>query len=258
MSTLLLVILFSLLGGLLSALAAGLFLTLRPAWQQRALPSLVSLAIGALLGAAFIGLLPHAAELHGGDLHQVGLTVLAGILVFFMLEKVLLWRHSHTGHGEDHAHCEHPNAGGHAAAGLVLFGDATHNLVDGLLIGAAFLVDARLGILTSLAVAAHEIPQELGDLAVLLHAGLRPARALLLNLLTGLSTVVGAVAAYLALGQGWLPYALALAAASFIYVAMADLIPGLQRHAGWGTTLRQLALIGAGSALIYLTHSAMH
>ncbi len=251
------VIAFSLLGGILSALAAGLFLLLRPAWQQRALPNLVSLAIGALLGAAFIGLLPHAAELHGGDLHQLGLTVLAGILLFFTLEKVLIWRHSHTGHGDDHAHCEHP-APGQAAAGLVLFGDATHNLVDGLLIGAAFLVDIKLGVLTSLAVAAHEIPQELGDLAILLHSGMRPARAFLLNLLTGASTVAGALLAYFALASDWLPYALALAAASFIYVAMADLIPGLQRQSGLGTTLRQLLLIAGGSALIYATHAAMH
>ena len=251
------VIAFSLLGGLLSALAAGLFLVLRPSWQQRALPNLVSLAIGALLGAAFIGLLPHAAELHAGDPHQLGLTVLAGILLFFALEKVLLWRHSHTGHGEDHAHCEHP-APGQATASLVLFGDAMHNLVDGLLIGAAFLVDIRLGVLTSLAVAAHEIPQELGDLAVLLHAGLRPAQAFVLNLLTGASTVAGALLAYFALDRAWLPYALALAAASFIYVAMADLIPGLQKQSGLPATLRQLLLIVAGSTLIYATHSAMH
>ncbi|MGH8528773.1 MAG: ZIP family metal transporter [Nevskiales bacterium] len=257
MSSLLLLVVFSLLGGLLSAVAAGLFLILRPQWQQRALPSLVSLAIGALLGAAFIGLLPHAAELHGGDLHQLGVAVLVGILLFFVLEKVLLWRHSHTGHGEDHAHCEHPPPG-RAAASLVLFGDATHNLVDGLLIGAAFLVDVKLGILTSLAVAAHEIPQELGDLAVLLHAGLRPARAFLLNLLTSLGTVVGALAGYFALDPRWLPYALALAAASFIYVAMADLIPGLQQDSGLVTTLRQLLLIVAGSAAIYATHAAMH
>lgn len=250
-------VLFSLAGGVLSVLIAAIFLTLTERTRKALLPDLVSFAIGALLAAAFAAVLPHAAEQHQGDLHALGITMLLGILAFFLLEKVLLWRHSHTGHGEEHDHCEHARQ--HSAAPyLVLFGDAMHNLVDGVLIGAAFLVDVKLGVLTALAVAAHEIPQELGDFAILLHSGFAPARALALNLLTALTTVAGAVVGYYALPGDWLPYVLAFAAASFVYVAMADLIPSLQKEISRLRTLRQLAWIALGSATILLAHASLH
>lgn len=254
------IILFSLLGGLLSVLAAAVFLYIPEARRLQMLPSLVSLAIGALLAAAFVGLIPHAASFPGADLHQLGMTVLVGILIFFALEKTVLWRHSHAhDHGHAHNHAELAAHGrAEAAAVMILVGDGIHNLVDGMLIGAAFMADVHLGIMTSLAVAAHEIPQELGDFVILLHSGMRSAKALLLNILSGLATVVGAVLAWGLLSDVWLPYALGIAAASFIYVAVADLIPGLQRHTGVFNSLRELCLIGVGIVAISAMHYGLH
>lgn len=252
------ILIFSLLGGLLSVLAAAAFLVVPEARRSQLLPSLVSLAIGALLAAAFVGLIPHAAGFEGVDLHVLGMTVLAGILLFFALEKMVLWRHSHA-HEDGHGHDEYAQHGrNEAAAVLILVGDGIHNLVDGMLIGAAFMADIHLGIMTSLAVAAHELPQELGDFVILLNSGLRPAKALLLNLLTGLCTVVGAVMAWGFLEEHWLPYALAIAAASFIYVAVADLIPGLQRRTGFWVSIRELGLIGCGLVAISFMHYGLH
>lgn len=260
MSLLFWIIPFSLLGGLLSTLAASLLLLLSEARLTRWMPGLVSLAIGALLGASFIGLLPHAVELMeahpSGDMHSLGITVLFGILLFFTLEKMVLWRHSH-----DHGHDHEPTAHGKlspGAVGAILFGDAVHNIVDGLLIGAAFLADVHLGIMTSLAVAAHELPQEMGDFVILLHSGMKPVKALWLNLATSLTTVLGALLAYFSLSVTWLPYALAIAAASFIYVAVADLIPSLQRRTGFLTSISELALIAIGVAAISMAHFSLH
>ncbi|HXG28487.1 MAG TPA: ZIP family metal transporter [Nevskiales bacterium] len=255
MSLLLWVVLFSLLGGILSVTLASLLLVLPAGARRRLLPGLVSFAIGALLAAAFTGLLPRAFELAPTAVHSLGLTLLAGILLFFVLEKMVLWRHSHAGHDFQDAAVHAPHAHREATAGpLILVGDTIHNLVDGVLIGAAFLTDFHLGVLTSIAVAAHELPQELGDFAILLHAGMRPQLALALNLLTSLATVAGAVLAYLSLAQHWLPFVLALAAASFIYVAVADLIPGLHRHSTLSASLRQVALIALGVGAVLAGH----
>jgi zinc and cadmium transporter len=254
------ILLFSLLGGVLSVLAAAVFLLLSQQLRNRMLPHAVSFAIGALLGAALLGLLPHALESVGGtDFHGVTGAVLLGLFGFFLLEKLVLWRHCHHQHCEVHT----PDDGQqhHPAAGtLILVGDGLHNFIDGVLIGAAFLTDIQLGVVTSLAVAAHEIPQEVGDFAVLLHSGFTTARAFLFNLLSSLATVVGGVLAYYGLRhlQSALPYALAVAASSFIYVAVADLIPGLHKRIEFSATLKQLLLIGSGVALIYVTHSMLH
>lgn len=264
MSLLFWIIPFSLLGGALSALAASLLLLLSSERLNRWMPGLVSLAIGALLGAAFVGLLPHAVELmqsrpqdSGGDLHALGLTILFGILLFFTLEKMVLWRHSHD-HGHDHGDHGHITPVSKGGVVAILFGDAVHNVVDGLLIGAAFLADIHLGIMTSLAVAAHELPQEMGDFVILLHSGMKPLKALLLNLAASLTTVAGALFAYFSLAVEWLPYALAIAAASFIYVAVADLIPSLQRRTGFWVGLGELGLIVLGILAICLAHFNLH
>ncbi len=252
------IVVFSLIGGVLSVFAAGAVLLLPDRHRLQVIPHLLSFAIGALLGAAFLALLPHALSSPAHpDPHRLGLTVLLGILGFFLLEKMVLWRHCHSGECEAHA----PDAPPHSAAGtLVLVGDGIHNLVDGVLIGAAFLTDFHLGVVTSLAVAAHELPQEVGDFAILLHSGFGRAKALWFNALSGLTTVIGAVAAYYGFSgaQAWLPYILAIAAASFIYIAVADLIPGLHRRTQLRATLEQVALIGAGVALIYFAHSTLH
>ena len=260
MSTLGLIILFSLIGGALSVLAAGLFLLAPEHWRERTLPHLVSFAIGALLGAAFLALLPHAIEQPSvTDTHDITLTVLLGILGFFVLEKTILWRHCHSFECEAHVP-EHMPQENRVAGTLVLIGDGLHNFVDGVLIAAAFLTDTHVGVVTAVAVAAHEIPQEVGDFAVLLSSGYTRGKALFYNLLSSLTTVVGGVLAYFSLADTHrlVPYVLALAASSFIYIAVADLIPGLHKRPHPWATVQQVALIVAGVMLIYIAHATLY
>jgi zinc and cadmium transporter len=252
MPTLSWILLATLFGGLLSAALAALFLLLPEAQRGRLLPHLISFATGAMLAAALIGLLPEAvAGVGPGRVEAIGAAVLGGIAFFFVLEKFVLWRHCHTEDCESHQ----VPAGDHrerAAAWIVLIGDGVHNGFDGVLIAAAFLTDVRLGILATIAITAHEIPQELGDLAVLLHSGMTPARALLFNTASSLTSIVGGLAGYLAL-RGTLdilPYAISVAAASLIYVAVADLIPGLHRRTDPAGSVVQVLLIGAGVGVI--------
>jgi zinc and cadmium transporter len=267
MSLLTWILLFSLLGGVLSVLVAASFLLLPEGFRSRLVPHLVSFAIGSLLGAAFLGLLPHALAGPGvEDFHKIFLVVLLGLLGFFLLEKMVLWRHCHSGHCEAHtphgSEEEHDHGAHHhgAPGTLVLVGDSIHNLVDGVLIAAAFLTDIHLGIVTALAIAAHEIPQEVGDFVILLHSGFTRAKALFYNVLSSLSTVLGALLAYWSLAgmQEILPYVLAVAASSFIYIAVADLIPGLHKRTEASATVQQIALIGAGVVVIYVAHSTLH
>ena len=262
MSLLIWIILFCLVGGVLSVLAAGLFLLIPGKQREMLLPHMVSYAIGALLGAAFLALLPHAIEYPGvSDIHNVTFTVLIGILVFFLLEKMVLWRHCHAHDCEVHGEEQRHSHGEDKARGMmILIGDGMHNLVDGVLIAAAFLTDIHLGIVTSVAVATHEIPQELGDFSILLHSGYSRTKALLFNILASLTTVIGGVVAYYSLqdAQIAVPYVLAVAAASFIYIAVADLIPGLHQRTEARVTLQQMILISAGVATIYLAHSTLH
>lgn len=249
------IVLFSLLGGVLSVVAASAFLLLPEQFLTRLLPPMVSFAVGALLGVVFLDLLPEAMTAPGVDVHQVSFAVLAGLLGFFLLEKTVLWRHHH--HGDAHA-CE--LASNKAAGTLILLGDGIHNFVDGVLIAAAFLTDFHLGVLTSIAVAAHEIPQEMSDFVVLLHSGFSRARALFYNVLSSLATVLGALLAYYALSavQPMLPFVLAVAAASFIYIAVADLIPGLHERTQLRASLQQITLIAAGVLVIYLSGLVLH
>ncbi len=259
--TLLWIVLFTLVGGTASASAAGALLLLPDGLRERLLPSLVSYAVGAMLAAAFLGLLPEAFEHPGATPSGITGMLLFGILLFFVLEKFVLWRHCHTdtcqAHGTpDQASTARP---WRAAGSLVLIGDSVHNLIDGVLIAAAFLTDTRLGVLTGLAIVAHEIPQEIGDVAVLTHSGYSRAKAMTYNLLTNIPTLVGGVVGYFTLGplQGALPYVLTLAAASFIYIAVADLIPDLHRRPEPAATAAQVLLIGAGIGTIMLSHLAL-
>jgi zinc and cadmium transporter len=258
-SLILWIIVFTALGGVLSVLAAGAFLLLPERVRARMLSPMVSFAIGALLGAAFLAILPHAFEVPGVDAHSVTLTVLCGILVFFLLEKMVIWRHCHTEDCE--AHVPDMDKVRNAAAGnLILIGDGIHNMVDGVLIAAAFLTDVHLGVVTSIAVIAHEIPQELGDFAILLHSGFSRGKALVYNMLTSLTTVIGGVVAYfsLSLANAVVPYVLAIAASSFIYIAVADLIPGLHKRTELSATLQQIVLIALGVAVISVAHAMLH
>ncbi len=273
MNLLLLIIIFTTLGGVLSVLAAGLFLLLPDRQRNHVLPHGISFAIGALLAVAFWGLIPHAfQEVKPEQFRALSATILAGILLFFVLEKLLIWRHCHyntcEAHGEEtHAH-DHDHHQGHShglghrhsAGALIILGDSIHNFVDGILIAAAFLTDAKLGMVTSLAVAAHEIPQEVGDFAILLENGYSRTKALLYNILSSLATVLGGVLAYFSLEDlhQILPYILALAASSFIYVAVADLIPTLHKKTELKASLEQIALIAAGVLLICMMHGFAH
>ncbi len=251
------ILLFSLLGGVLSVLAAALFLLIPGFTRDRLLPHFVSFAIGALLGAAFLALLPHSLA-GTDDFHLLGMTVLLGVLGFFLLEKMVLWRHCH--HEVCEAHTPEPHAHDNAAGTLILIGDGVHNFVDGVLIAAAFMTDIHLGIVTALAVAAHEIPQEVGDFAVLLQSGFSKRKAFLYNILASLTTLIGAALAYYSLAdmQQALPYVLAIAASSFIYIAVADLIPGLHKRVEFSQTVQQIILILLGVVVIYLAHSTLH
>jgi zinc transporter ZupT len=374
---------FTAVGGIASAAFAGLFLLLPEQTGLRMLPHFVSFATGALIGAALLGLLPEAMETVGpGGAHAIGVALVVGLGVFFIIEKLVLWRHAHShehenptvrevvahgatdvlarddsgyargGEGDDtaalgaskrpvlrvvgaapghttvafagnvggHVHTHergdphdhrqtHAHAGGtttgfdgggHAhgpahdqgptrvggpnhgdapanghgpshthghdhsrdgAAGvLVLIGDSVHNTLDGILIAAAFLTSVPLGLVTTLAVAAHEIPHRVGDFALLLHAGMSRQRAMFLNMATGLASVLGGIVAYFGLSkaQEALPYALALAAAGFLYIAVAGLIPGLHRRADPRTSLAQVLLMGAGVGVIAWAEMLTH
>jgi zinc and cadmium transporter len=228
----------SILGGLGGLVVASGVLLVKDATRAKLVPWLVSYAVGALLGAAMLGILPEALQLLPSE--RVLATLLAGILLFFVLEKLVLWRHCHTNDCEVHESSVVP----------VLVGDAFHNFVDGAVIGAAVISSVPLGVSTAVAVAAHEIPQELGDVAILLHAGYSRGRALMLNVMSGLSSALGAMVAFAAFDviPQTRPYFLALSAASFLYVAMADLIPGLHRGRTDAGSLRQIVLIAAGIA----------
>ncbi|MDD5329287.1 MAG: ZIP family metal transporter [Sulfuricella sp.] len=256
MSTLTGIILASLFGGVLSiSVAAAFAMSARAEW----VPMLVSYAIGALLGAAFLEILPHAFELTKSIEHTAA-TILFGILLFFVLEKLVLWRHCHVAHCEAHDAPAHDHDNDHGRSGLmIMVGDTFHNFVDGIIIAAAFLADFQLGVVTALAIIAHEIPQEVGDFLILLHSGYTKKQAFLLNLLSSIATVVGGVIAYFALQSlgDWIPFCLGIAAASMIYVAVADLIPGLHKRPELQATLQQALLIGLGIGSIWLTKALL-
>lgn len=219
------------LGGAVASVCAAVALGPHP--PRRLLDLGVAFAAGVLLSAALLDLIPEALE--GGQLdpHHVGLTLLLGLVGFFAFERAALWRHDHSSQA--------------VAPAVVVLGDAFHNFVDGVLIAAAFLTDPLLGWSTAIAVLIHELPQELGDYMLLRAAGLSQGRALLLNLLSSLAAVAGGVIGYFALGavSTATPYALLLAAASFIYIAVSDLMPALRSH----RSLRLLTLQGVAGTL---------
>lgn len=287
------IIVTSFAGGLLSVSLAAVFaLNLRTAW----IPMLVSYAIGAMLGAVFLEILPHAFE-EATSVESISATLLFGLLLFFVLEKLVIWRHCHGDHCEVHAiHNEancpdvqygssaqeggakfrpvksqasshapsimhsHPHVHSHHDSGrsgmMIMIGDTFHNFVDGVLIAAAFLVDVKLGMVTALAIISHEIPQEVGDFLILLHSGYSKKQAFIFNLVSSLATLIGGLIAYFALQfvMGWIPYILGLAAASMLYVAVADLIPSLHKRTELKATISQVSLISLGVATIWLAH----
>ncbi|MDP8568471.1 ZIP family metal transporter [Methylophilus aquaticus] len=286
-------VLACLVGGVLSVSVAAIFALNA---KKQMVPLLVSYAIGALLAAVFLEILPHAIQT-APNIEAMTAMMLFGILLFFALEKLVLWRHCHGDHCEmhaphDEAHCPDlhaaPDQSGvkfklaqtqvsqlqrhqhgpdcdhaplhhdhdHGRSGMmIMIGDTFHNFVDGILICAAFMVDMQVGLVTALAIIAHEIPQEVGDFLILLHSGYSKQKAFLFNIASSLATLLGGVLAYLALTlvQQWVPYILSLAAASMLYVAVADLIPGLHKRTAMRDTLLQLLLIALGVASVAVT-----
>ncbi|MGC4085843.1 MAG: ZIP family metal transporter [Vicinamibacterales bacterium] len=238
----------SLLGTFGGLLVASTLLLFKESVRTRLVPWLVSFAVGTLLGAALLGLLPEALR-ELPPQHVFG-SLLAGIVVFFILEKLVLLRHCHT--DDCHVHG--------AAAQLVIFGDAFHNFIDGAIIAAAVLTSVPLGINTAIAIAAHEIPQEVGDIAILLHAGYSRRRALILNIASGAAGLAGALLGFsmVSVLPHLRPYVLAFSSASMLYIAMSDLIPDLHRGTVDRNSLRQVVLIAAGIGTVVVLESFAH
>ena len=260
-------------GSTLSALLAAFV-----AWrvQPRLIHLFVSYAVGTLLGVVFLDLLPHIFEQTTRH-HAAAGWLLAGILAFFVLEKLVLWRHNHdhagaaeaaissthaSAHGHDHVHSHaghshHANDSGRTtSAWMIIIGDGFHNFTDGLAIAAAFMADVRIGVVTSIAIIAHELPQELGDFLVLIHSGFSRRKALFWNVMSSFATLAGALLAYgmLVTLAEYSVIFLCFAAASMIYVAIADLIPGLHKRSTLADTVQQISLIGTGVGSIWLVH----
>ncbi len=238
-------LILSLIGSVLSVLAAGLFLVFPKKIRDNLVPCLVSYATGTLLGAAFLGLLPKALNMGAAPVAVLG-SALAGIFAFLGLEKTLLWRHCHKENCEVHS----------SAGTMIVIGDALHNFMDGVLIGSALLVSPGLALTSTLAVVAHEIPQETGDFAIMLAAGWSRKKALWANIASSLATLPGAFGAYYALAyfKPALPHVMAVSAASFIYIALADLIPAAHRHPGQGKPVLQFSfgLAGVGTIALFI------
>ena len=224
---------------------------------SRMVERMVSLSVGILLATSLLHALPEAFE-STADARTLFATLFGGLLAFFLLEKTAILRHSHHHEGDGHSH-EHGHDAHEAgrAGWMILVGDGMHNFTDGILIAAAFLANPQLGIVTGLAIIAHEIPQEIGDFIVLLNAGFTRKRAYLYNLICSLMAVAGGLLGYAMLGRAsdWIPYVLVLASSGFIYIAVSDLMPQMQRRATMRETVPQVILIAVGvGAVLLLTH----
>jgi zinc and cadmium transporter len=256
--TLAYILIATLAGGLLSV---GLAALLTVQLLSRLVKNLVSLSAGVLLGTALLHVLPEAFE--GGKAEPAALfaALLGGLLFFWLLEKAELYRHVHHHEGDGHDHHHHFDQEQAGRGGLsVLVGDGIHNFCDGVIIAAAFLADPALGWVTAAAIIAHEIPQEAGDYIVLLNAGFSRAKALLFNAMSGLAAVAGGVLGYFLLGSfsEWMPFLLVVAASSFIYVAVADLLPQLQQRLTLRETGWQVLWLAAGLGLVLLARMLLH
>lgn len=236
---------------------SGLFaLWIEPERLKRIIPYLVALAVGVLLGDAFIHLIPDAVA-RQGSISTVCLTALLGMFLFFVLEKLVRWRHDH--------HIDVPGQVNNIRpiAKMNLMGDAVHNFVDGILIGGSFIVDPVLGFTTTLAIIAHEIPQEIGDVGALVYGGYSPAKAVLYNFYCSLTVVAGAVFTLMSsqLAESSLVFLLPIAAGGFIYIAATDMIPALHEHSSIANPVGQTLIFGLGigfmQSIIILEHTLL-
>lgn len=250
---LLIIIAVCFFGSFLSLMLAYLFSKLK---MVNYADYFVSFAVGTLLGAAFLEIIPHAYEL-SRDLHQISLIVLIGILVFFILEKLLVWRHCHGSHCENHSPVVNHDV---KKGSILIIGDCFHNFIDGILIASAFIVDINLGLITALAIIVHEIPQEISNFSILINSGYSLSRTLLMNIITGCAMIIGAILAYFVLNdlEFLIPMILSFAASSMIYVAISDLIPSLHKKVEIKQTFQQTFSIFLGVLIIYFFHSLIH
>ena len=255
--TLLSILLATTLSGIISISAAA---ALSFALLSKMVERMVSLSVGILLSTSLLHALPEAFESQA-DAHALFATLLGGLLGFFLLEKFAILRHSHhyegDGHGHAHGHDKH-EAG--KAGWMILVGDGLHNFTDGILIAAAFLANPNLGIITGVAIIAHEIPQEIGDFIVLLNAGFSRTRAYVYNLICSLMAVLGGLLGYAMLerASGWIPYVLVFASSGFIYIAVSDLMPQMQRRATIRETIPQIILIAVGVGVVLFLTGHIH
>ncbi|MFX1436558.1 MAG: ZIP family metal transporter [Promethearchaeota archaeon] len=242
------VIIFSILGSVGAILAASLFILIGEKIQKRLVTALLSFTTGTLLTAALIGLIPEAIE-HSGEPHLITLIILSGILFFFFLEKFLIWRNCQNNQCEIHSHAPGP---------LILIGDAFHNFTDGIVIAAAFLTtNFGLGLAAGISIIMHEIPQEVGDFAILLHNGMSKRKALLYNLLSSSATIPSAFISYFILDvfDTIVPIFLAISAASFLYIALSDLTPQLHEKTEPKEIGKQIILVIIGILAMVLVLS---
>ncbi|CAB3709086.1 MAG: ZIP family metal transporter [Achromobacter sp.] len=251
---------------LLATVTGGLIAVLVASWLAykvfaHYLHHMVSLSVGVLLSVALLHLLPEAFESGVADAHVLFGLMLASLIGFFVLEKIALLRHSHhhegDGHHHHHGHDRHEAGRGGV---LILIGSSLHNLCDGVLVAAAFLTDPLLGVLTAASIIVHEVPHKLGDFVVLLNAGLARRRAFALILFTSLCSALGGIIGYFVLqqAQDWVPYVLVVAASSFLYISVADLMPQMHERVSLADAVPQLLLVGVGVALIYSVTTLMH
>lgn len=256
-SALLSILLATTIAGVLSITAAAVFSF---ALLSKMVERMVSLSVGILLSTSLLHALPEAFESEA-DAHVLFAVLLGGLLAFFLLEKFAILRHSHHYEGDGHGHAHGHDAHEAGKAGwMILVGDGLHNFTDGVLIAAAFLADPSLGLITGMAIIAHEIPQEIGDFIVLLNAGFSRTRAYVYNLLCSLMGVVGGLVGYFTLEQAsdWIPYVLVFASSGFIYIAVSDLMPQMQRRATMRETIPQILLIAVGVAIVVFLTSQSH
>jgi zinc and cadmium transporter len=224
--------------------------------NHRTISNMVSLAVGTLLGTAFLEIIPHSIELID-DVHKVSITILFGIFVLFVMEKFFIWRHCHGSDCEAHSHeqARHDHNGS-----LILLGNGFHNLIDGILIASAFMVNINLGLVTALAIFAHELPQEISNISILMHSGFKKSTALWFNIYSSIATCIGAIISFFVLEklEFLIPYILSFSAATMLYIAVSDLIPDLHKRTQIKETFIQVLMISIGLIIIFIIHSYLH
>ena len=230
--------------------------------SQGLVNNMVSLAVGTLLTTAFLELIPHAIEEANNNSHDISFMVLIGILIFFILEKLFIWRHCHGPNCDKHGDCEasSPTNKINGKGSIIFIGDLFHNFVDGVLIASAFLVNINLGLVTALSMLLHCLPQEMSTFSVLLHSGVSKFKAYILNIASSIATLVGALLSFyiLSIMQEFIPYVLAVAASSMIYIAISDLMPGLHKKTEIKDSMKQISIISLGVILVFFIHSFLH